>query len=89
MTNSTKDESEAEVLQRLAEMLKGGEATIFTKEEVEMLRKMIKVYQGLLALGWTGTFLRKVILIVVTIVGAYAALTGALAEWVKKIAVGG
>lgn len=83
-----KNDTEEEALRKLRDLLAKGEATIFTEEEVSALRNMIRVYRGLMALGWMGSSIRNIILIVMAIITAYAALTGALAEWIKKLAGG-
>lgn len=70
-------------LQNLKDIAPGD---VLTAEDVETLQRIIKIYQGLVALGWIGASIRNIILVVMTLIAAYAAVTGALSDWVKKLA---
>lgn len=59
---------------------------VLTEDEAKALKMLVKAHQGLIALGWLGTSIRNILLIVGSILAAYGAVTGALAEWVKKLA---
>ena len=81
-------EREERAIEKLREVLRKDELHVFTKDEVMVLRNVIKVHRGLMALGWVGGFMRNTILIIMTIITGYLALTGAITEWIKKIMVG-
>lgn len=80
---------EERAIKKLRELLAKEELLFFSKDEVQILRNIIKVYRGLLALGWLGIFVRNVILIIISILSGYFALTGAVTQWIKKIVEGG
>lgn len=62
---------------------------VLTADEVEALQRIVRVYQGFRALGWLGSSVRNILIVVGTVIAAYGALTGALAEWIKKLAGAG
>lgn len=59
---------------------------VLTEDEAKVLNILVRGHQGFIALGWIGTSIRNILIVVGSILAAYGAVTGALAEWIKKMA---
>lgn len=60
MPEGKQDISNEVILEEIGQIFKKNDVTILTKEEIETLRSMMRVYNALRGVGMVGTWLRTV-----------------------------
>lgn len=59
------------VIEKIQKLLDKDDVLVFSNEEIVVIRKMITVYQTLMAFGKAGSLIKNVIVGIATFLGAY------------------
>ena len=83
MTNHT--DEEANILKKLTDAFEDGTLNAFSKEEIDVLRRMVKVFMAFEVLGTIGGMIKTVLLWFGVIITSWIAIKGGVIAWIVNL----